>query len=141
MTTARRRRTAAIPAVAAEIKRYLWTSHTDASRSAWRSESFMERARQAHDDLRDALIAEVRGRSAGVALADLLPIPSDTVALTHRKTEPMVRGLFPRAEQATVLALIEHPHLPQLPAPGRRAPLQARARVDARRRAQQAGDL
>ena len=106
MTTARRLQAATIPAVAAEIDRYLSTGDTDASRSAWRSESFLERARQAHDDLRAALIAEVRGRSAGVALSDL-PIPGDTVALTRRKTEPMVRGLFPRTEQATVLALVE----------------------------------
>ncbi len=31
----------------------------------------------------------------------------DPVALTRRKTEPMVRGLFPRAEQEAVLAVVE----------------------------------
>ncbi|MCC7542402.1 MAG: hypothetical protein IT379_39655 [Deltaproteobacteria bacterium] len=38
----------------------------------------------------------------------LRTIPSiDTVALTRRKVAPMVRGLFPRAEQDPVLAVLE----------------------------------
>jgi hypothetical protein len=36
------------------------------------------------------------------------PLPeTDTVALTRAKVEPMVRGLFPRAEQEAVLAMLE----------------------------------
>jgi hypothetical protein len=36
------------------------------------------------------------------------PLPeADTAALTRRKVEPMVRGLFPRAEQDVVLATLE----------------------------------
>jgi DNA-binding XRE family transcriptional regulator len=34
-------------------------------------------------------------------------VPADTVAPTRRKVEPMIRGLFPKAEQKTVLGVIE----------------------------------
>ena len=65
----------------------------------------MERAKRAHEDLRGALVREVRrlaeGRTHG-------PLPeASCVALTRRKVEPMVRGLFPRAEQDLVLATLE----------------------------------
>ena len=94
------------PAVAAEVDRYLRTGDADEHYSAWPSYSFFERARQARADLRGALVAEVLERSADVTFPDL-PSPEETVALTRRKIEPMVRGLFPRAEQETVLSLVE----------------------------------
>ena len=94
------------PGIKTEIDRYLRTGRADVHHPAWPSPSFFERALQAHDDLRGALIAEVRRRTEGINLPDL-PTPEETVALTRRKTEPMVRGLFPRAEQDTVLALME----------------------------------
>jgi len=65
----------------------------------------MERANHAHEDLRGALVRTVRGRAEGLTHA---PLPEgDTVSLTRAKVEPMVRGLFPRAEQDLVLATIE----------------------------------
>jgi len=94
------------PTIATEIERYLRTGDTDNSFAAWPSNSFFERATQARDDLRGALAAEVLRRSEGVTFPHL-PGRDETVALTRRKTEPMVRGLFPRAEQDTVLALVE----------------------------------
>ena len=90
--------------VAQEIERYLRTGESDPYRSAW-SGSFLEREERAHDDLRKALVCEVRRLTAGLR-HELLPV-SDTVSLTRAKIEPMVRGLFPRAEQALVLAIIE----------------------------------
>jgi hypothetical protein len=66
----------------------------------------MARARQAHEDLRGALVTEIDRRSQGVAVPDV-PTPQETIALTRRKTEPMIRGLFPRAEQDAMLALVE----------------------------------
>ena len=87
-----------------EIDRYLRTGATDPIYAAWPG-SFMERANRAHDDLRGALISAVRRRAEGLTHA---PVPeADTVALTRAKVEPMVRGLFPRAEQDAVLATIE----------------------------------
>ncbi|MBO0797185.1 MAG: hypothetical protein J2P31_00020 [Blastocatellia bacterium] len=90
--------------VAQEVERYLRTGDSDPYRSAW-SGGFVEREKCAHEDLRKALVREVRRLAAGLR-HDLLP-ESDTVALTRAKVEPMVRGLFPRAEQDLVLALLE----------------------------------
>jgi hypothetical protein len=90
--------------IAQEVGRYLRTGESDPYRSAW-SGGFLERERRAHDDLRKALVCEVRRLTAGLKHG-LLP-ESDTVSLTRAKVEPMVRGLFPRAEQDLVLAMIE----------------------------------
>jgi hypothetical protein len=88
-----------------EIARYLETGQCDIEYFAWPGRLF-ERATRAHEDLRGALVAEVRRRAGdhGVpeALSDL-----DVVAFTRRRVEPMVRGLFPRVEQETVLAVLE----------------------------------
>jgi hypothetical protein len=90
--------------VAQEIERYLRTGESDPYRSAW-SGSFLERENGAHDNLRKALVREVRRLTAG--LGHNLMSKSDTISLTRVKVEPMVRGLFPRAEQDLVLAILE----------------------------------
>jgi hypothetical protein len=92
------------PTIASEIERFLRTGQTDPHCAAW-SGGFMERANRAHGDLRGALMREVRRLAAGLTHE---PLPeADTVALTRRKVEPMLRGLFPRAEQDAVLAKLE----------------------------------
>lgn len=92
------------PTVAQEIERYLQTGETDPFYAAWSSDLF-DGARRAHVDLRAALVREVLGRSAGKPDR---PFPDiDVVAFTRRKVEPMVRGLFPRVEQETVLRALE----------------------------------
>jgi hypothetical protein len=89
---------------AKETERYLHTGESDPYRSAW-SGGFLQREKRAHDDLRNALVREVRRLTAGVSQE---PLPeSDTILLTRAKVEPMVRGLFPKAEQDLVLAMIE----------------------------------
>jgi hypothetical protein len=92
------------PAIADEVKRYLLTGRSDPVYSAWPG-SFMERANRAHEDLRGALVCAVR-RLAGDLTRDPLP-EVDTVALTRARVQPMVCGLFPRAEQDVVLATLE----------------------------------
>ncbi len=73
-------------------------------RSAW-SGGFLQREERAHDDLRNALVREIRRLTAGLSQE---PLPeSDTVSLTRAKVEPMVRGLFPKVEQDLVLAMLE----------------------------------
>ena len=99
-------RTDTNPIVASEIERYLRTGDTDPYHSAWPGQNSIECARRAHADLRDALLGEIFRRSEGLTFPDL-PGPEEIIALTRRKTEPMVCGLFPRAEQDTVLALVE----------------------------------
>jgi hypothetical protein len=60
----------------------------------------------ARADLTNALVAEVRRRS-GPWTPPLAMRELDVVAFTRSRVEPMVRGLFPQAEQNTVLALVE----------------------------------
>jgi hypothetical protein len=92
------------PTINGEIDRYLRTGGSDPLYAAW-SGDFMERANRAHEDLRGALVRTVSGRAEGLTHA---PLPkADTVSLTRAQVEPMVRGLFPRAEQDVVLATIE----------------------------------
>ena len=91
------------PIIAEEVERYLLTGDSDPLSSAW-SGSFFERANRAHDDLRGALVRAVRCRATGLVHEPLPEI--DSVALTRAKVEPMVRGLFPRAEQDAVLAAL-----------------------------------
>ena len=96
--------TEAQPTINDEIERYLRTGVSDPYHAAWAG-GFMERANRAHDDLRGALVQAVRRLAEGLTHQ---PLPeADTVLLTRAKVEPMVRGLFPRAEQDAVLATIE----------------------------------
>lgn len=65
----------------------------------------MEGGRRAHADLRGALVGGVKRLADGHAQTT---VPQTGLAsLTKAKVEPMVRGLFPRAEQALVLAALE----------------------------------
>jgi hypothetical protein len=90
--------------IADEVEQYLRTGHTDSWYAAWPG-AFFDRAERAHADLRGALLREVKRLTEGRAHP---PLPrSDTVALTRAKVEPLVRGLFPRAEQEVVLATLE----------------------------------
>jgi hypothetical protein len=88
-----------------EIDRYLCTGQHDALYSAWPGRDLVVRARQGDADLRRALIDRVRSRTrratAHKALEGL-----DVVSLTRAKVEPMVRGLFPRAEQQAVFDML-----------------------------------
>ena len=93
------------PSVADEIARYLSTGDTDTQHRAWPSNSFLTRAMEAHDDLRGALLAEVLRRTERAPNPDL-PTPEQLAVTVRRKADPMVRGLFPRAEQDTVLSLV-----------------------------------
>ena len=96
--------TEAQPTINDEIERYLRAGVSDPYHAAWPG-GFMERANRAHEDLRGALVQAVRRLAEG-RTHQLLP-EADTVLLTRAKVEPMVRGLFPRAEQDAVLATIE----------------------------------
>lgn len=58
--------------------------------------------------MRTALQAEVKARGAPhvESVTKRMRLPSDLVALTRGLVEPMVRGLFPRTEVDTVLAVL-----------------------------------
>src|ERR1051326_3818316 len=91
-------------AIQNEIQRYLATGETDVLRSAWAG-NWEERFRRGHDDLRGALVREVRQRTAGRKHASVPDIVGPV--LTRAKVGPMVRGLFARSEQDAVLAVVE----------------------------------
>ncbi len=88
------------------IDRYIRSGVHDDFFDAWPGGNFFERARVGTRELQDALIEEVRRRAGNVrtpsAIAKL-----DLVRFTRGKVEPMVKGLFPRVEQETVLAVLE----------------------------------
>jgi hypothetical protein len=88
-----------------EIVRYLATGKHDPVFAAWPQRSLLDRAQHGNQDLRQALIEEVRTR---VPVAEVPPELAglDVEALTRRKVEPMVQGLFPSAEQPAVLAML-----------------------------------
>src|SRR6188768_697542 len=90
--------------IASEVERYLRTGETDPYQAAWPG-NFMEKCRRAHADLRGALVEEVRRLAKGRSHE---PVPEGIgVEFTRAKVEPMVRGLFARAEQDIVLATLE----------------------------------
>ena len=91
------------PTIPEEIERYLRTGDTDPHNRAWPG-GYLESARRARADLRGALVREVK-RLAGGRFHRLLP-KGDPGLLMRGKVEPMVRGLFPRAEQDAVLGLL-----------------------------------
>lgn len=92
------------PAIQREVERYLRTGDSDSFYAAWGG-SFIERANRAHTDLRGALVREVRRLATGLRHHQMPEC--DTVALTRSRVEPMVRGLFTRAEKEAVLGRLE----------------------------------
>jgi hypothetical protein len=92
------------PTIAGEIERYLRTGEADMMGGSW-SGDFVERGRRQHTDIRRALLDEVRRRAKGRTHE---PVPGNVgPPFTRAKVEPMVRGLFPKAEQDVVLATLE----------------------------------
>jgi hypothetical protein len=66
---------------------------------------FFDRANLAHDTLRQALVDDVKKRTRDATEpAELAGL--DLPAFTRERVAPMVRGLFPRAEQEAVLDLL-----------------------------------
>jgi hypothetical protein len=89
------------------VSDYLDTGHIDsADVSNWPGPGYMAQETNAYDALRDALVAEVV-RRAGKATLPKVPARDELIKMTRRRVEPMVRGLFPRAEQDAILRLLE----------------------------------
>lgn len=90
--------------IADEIERYLRTGGADMMGNPWPGD-IMERGRRQHADIRGALLEEVRRLAKGRTHE---AVPDNVgVEFTRAKVEPMVRGLFPKAEQEVVLATLE----------------------------------
>jgi hypothetical protein len=91
--------------IRSEIECYLRSGDTDPYAAAGPGD-FLERHGRAHDDLRAALVAEVEARSRGKPAA-AIEDEHKVAELVRRKLEPMVAGLFPRAERGTVRGQLE----------------------------------
>jgi hypothetical protein len=88
------------------IDAYLKTGEHDPMFSAWPGDGFSDRLRMGSDSLRDALIAEVMARTRSCPSVDI-PESLDIRQFSRRKLGGMVTGLFPKVEQASVLAMLE----------------------------------
>jgi hypothetical protein len=86
--------------------RYLRTGQYDEVFREWPGDDFIQRCRQGKADLHDALVVEVARRTAGTPVPLDLP-RFDLPTFTRKKIEPMIRGLFPRSEQETVLDALQ----------------------------------
>jgi hypothetical protein len=95
---------AGVPTVAA-IEHYLRTGDHDPHFPEWTGD-IIERERRAHDDLMRELVGEVVRRAASRRPSAEMPA-IDLTAFTRAKVEPMVRGLFPPAEQDVMLRVLE----------------------------------
>lgn len=90
--------------IADEIERYLRTGNADMMGNPWPGD-IVERGWRQHADIRGALLEELRRLTKGRTHE---AVPDDVgVKFTRAKVEPMVRGLFPKAEQGVVLATLE----------------------------------
>ena len=88
-----------------DIERYLRHGRHDDSFRAWPGDDFLARAKCGNATLREALIAKVRERTRHATVPEALA-GIDVVAFARAKLAPMVRGLFPRDEQETVLDVL-----------------------------------
>jgi len=95
----------ATDALGEAVESYLRTGSYDPLGMPWPG-NVIERSRRAHDALIQALVAEVMRRAKTGPAPDLAEA-FDGVAFTRAKVEPMVCGLFPRAERQAVLAVLE----------------------------------
>ena len=86
-----------------EIARYLSTGDHDMTFAAWPGGWFKNRGAE---DLKAALVAEVQRRTQGMGVPNRVP-DIDLAAFTRRRIEGMVHGLFPEAEWAIVLPVLE----------------------------------
>jgi hypothetical protein len=93
-------------AVEREVAHFLTTGESDPLGSGFPGSSIIEHLTNHELHLREALLLEVQRRESGHRQHQM-PDPFDPVGWTRRKVNPMIAGLFPRTEQATVLGVAE----------------------------------
>ncbi len=94
------------PALAAEVERYMRTGQNpDPFHAGWPGDNLFQRAENAERAMRQALIAEVRARCRH-ARPPRGAVRLDAESFAREKVAPMVRGLFPRREQAALLDIL-----------------------------------
>lgn len=89
-----------------EVAHFLSTGESDPVGSGFPGTSIIERLTNHERHLREALLREVQRRESGHRQYQM-PNAFDPVGWARRKVKPMIAGLFPRTEQATVLGVAE----------------------------------
>jgi hypothetical protein len=89
-----------------DIALYLRTGQHDPMFVAWPGDGFVGKLQSGSSALRDALIAEVLLRTEHDQ-DPAVPLEMDLQQFSRQKFSGMVAGLFPRSEQAIVLAVLE----------------------------------
>jgi len=92
--------------IAAQTQHYLATGEYDMAFKGWPGDGALDRIRKGSHALSTALVAEVKRRGGSPRMSAAVE-GLDLVAFGRRKLEPMVRGLFSKAEQKIVLPLLE----------------------------------
>ena len=92
-------------AIRQEVERYLRTGDSDENFLGWPGRDYLARAEAKHRILREALVEGVRDLEKG---CHAVPIQKgiDVAHLARAKALPMVKGLFPAAEQEPILRLL-----------------------------------
>ena len=93
------------PSTESEIERFLLTGEHDWKFLAWSGEGYSARAKLGDAALRQALIRCIVLRT-GHATVPAALVGLDVMTYTRNKVAPMVHGLFPAAEQDTVLDVL-----------------------------------
>lgn len=94
-----------VPTVDEEVARYLATGDSDPLFRAWPEVHTLYRCQQGDAALREALVAEVRRRTAAIPPAGL-PEGLSVEAFLRLRLQPMVEGLFPAIERELVLGAL-----------------------------------
>jgi hypothetical protein len=98
--------TVAHPGMSEEVETYLKSGDHDPRFDAWPGNGFFDRSQNANKTLREALVAEVLARTQDCPVT-ALPDDRDLRQLARQKFSGMVKGLFPKSEQAIVLSMLE----------------------------------
>ena len=92
------------------MQNYLTTGEHDPCQHGWPGGNLFAAAQAGDTALRSALIAQLRSRTASVAMPPALPSDwhmTDLTAMVRTRVAPMVGGLYPAQEQSAVLAMLE----------------------------------
>ncbi len=90
-----------------EINRYLRTGEYDDDFTEWPGRDYLSRIIAGKKAIEDALVGEVRRLETGHELPSL-PHGFDLTTFARERVTPMVTGLFPAKERATILDLLEN---------------------------------
>jgi hypothetical protein len=94
------------PSRSEEIGAYLKFGRHDPKFEAWPGSGFFDRSHNGSETLREALIAEVLTRTQSGPVTTF-PDDLDLRQFARQKFSGMVKGLFPKTEQAIVLTMLE----------------------------------